>query len=202
MASARPRATREEVLLRLPTRPGLKVSERAFYALCRANPEMRLERTAEGELIAMAPAGMDSGRRNISLSGQLWLWNERTGLGVAFDSSAGFTLPNTAIRSPDACWLSLDRWEAIPEEDRKRFSHVYPDFVAELRSESDSKPTLRRKMQEYLSQGVRLGWLIDPHAGEVEIDRPGREVEIPSSPATLSGEDVLPGFVLDLAGIL
>jgi len=121
---------------------------------------------------------------------------------VAFDSSAGFILPNTAIRGPDAAWMPRERWDAIPPKERRRFGRLSPDFVAELRSPSDSIEVLHEKMQEYLEQGVRLGWLIDPESGEVEIYRPGRPVETLVRPASLSGEDVLPGFVLDLTDIL
>jgi Uma2 family endonuclease len=188
--------------LTLKFRPGLRLTDRAFWKLCVANPDLRLERTAQGELVIMPPAGADSGRRNLDMGAQLWNWNRRTGLGVAFDSSAGFTLPNTAIRGPDATWMARERWDALPQDERETFSHVCPDFVVELRSRSDRKKDLRAKMREYIAQGARLGWLIDPKTGTVEIYRPGRRVEVLDRPATLSGEDVLPGFVLDLNGIL
>jgi Uma2 family endonuclease len=181
---------------------GLRISDRAFWRLCRANPDLRLERNADGELIVMPPAAADSGHRNAGITAQLWYWNQDAGLGVDFDSSAGFTLPNSAIRGPDASWMTRERWDALPQHERERFSHICPDFVAELRSKSDDMSILRKKMQEYLSQGARLGWLIDPKGGTVEIYRPGRPVEILERPATLSGEDVLPGFVLELKGIL
>jgi Uma2 family endonuclease len=180
----------------------LRVSERAFQRLCRDNPDLRLERTARGELIAMSPASLDSGFRNAGLSAQLWIWNQRTDLGVAFDSSAGYTLPNTAICGPDASWMTKERWDALPLDERRKFSHIAPDFVAELRSSSNSLKKLREKMHEYIAQGVRLAWLIDPLRQTVEIYRPGRAVETLKRPATLSGEEVLPGFVLDLKGIL
>lgn len=188
--------------LTLKFRPGLRLSDAAFWKLCRANPDLRLERTAKGELVVMPPAGPDSSRRNMSLGAQLWNWNERTGLGVAFDSSAGFTLPNTAIRGPDATWMTRERWDALTQDERERFAHVCPDFVAELRSRSDGMKDLRKKMLEYLAQGVRLGWLIDPKGQSVLIYRPGRPVETLKQPKSLSGEDVLPGFVLGLKGIL
>ena len=188
--------------LTLKFRPGLRLSDEAFRRLCRANPELRLERTAKGELVVMPPAGPDSSNRNAGLTAQLWNWNERTGLGIVFDSSAGFTLPNTAIRGPDTSWMSRDHWEALPQEEREKFSHITPDFVAELRSRSDEKGDLRKKMREYIDQGVRLGWLIDPKTATVEIYRPGQPVELLKRPATLSGDDVLPGFVLELKGIL
>jgi Uma2 family endonuclease len=188
--------------LTLKFRPGLRLSDEAFWRLCRANPDLRLERTADGELVVMPPAAPDSSSRNASITAQLWNWNQRTLLGVVFDSSAGFTLPNTAIRGPDAAWMTRDRWDALPKHERNRFSHVCPDFVVELRSKSDAMKDLRLKMREYIAQGARLGWLIDPKTGTVEIYRPGRRFERLVRPDTLSGEDVLPGFVLDLKGIL
>jgi Uma2 family endonuclease len=196
--TTRPR--RDPIPLVVPK--GLRVSERAFWRICQANPNLWLERNANGELIVMPPAGTDSSQRNMSVSGQLWHWNEHSGLGVAFDSSAGFTLSNTAIRVPDASWMTKERWDALPKVERERFAHICPDFVVELRSKTDDMSKLREKMQEYIAQGVRLGWLIDPKAGAVEIYRSGRPVEKVDKPATLSGEDVLPGFVLDLRGIL
>jgi Uma2 family endonuclease len=189
-------------LLTLKFRPGLRLTDEAFWRLCRANPDLRLERTANGELVVMPPAAPDSSSRNAGITAQLWIWNQRTGLGVVFDSSACFTLPNTAIRGPDAAWMARERWETLPQDERERFSHICPDFVIELRSKSDRKKDLRAKMREYIAQGARLGWLIDPRTGTVEIYRPGRPIEVLNRPATLSGEDVLPGFVLDLEGIL
>jgi len=186
----------------LKFRPGLRLTDRAFSKLCAANPDLRLERTAIGELIVMPPAAPDSSLRNAGVTAQLWNWNQRTGLGIVFDSSAGFTLPNTAIRGPDAAWMTRECWDALPKDERERFAHVCPDFVVELRSKSDEIKNLRVKMREYIAQGARLGWLINSKTGAVTIYRPGRPVEILKRPATLSGEDVLPGFVLDLKGIL
>src|SRR5689334_8926630 len=150
----------------------------------------------------MSPAGMDSGRRNAFLTAQLVVWAKGNGTGVAFDSSAGCTLPNSAIRSPDACWMTKERWNQLADTQKQVFSPVCPDFVVELRSPSDTKAEVREKMQEYLDQGARLGWFLDPIDETVEIYRPGRPVEVLKRPATLSGQDVLPGFDLDLAGIL
>jgi Uma2 family endonuclease len=188
--------------LTLKFRPGLRLTDRAFWKLCAANPDLRLERTAKGELVIMPPAGADSSCRNLDLSGQLWAWNRNSRLGVCFDSSAGFRLPNGATRSPDATWIVQDRWDALKTKQKRKFAPICPDFVAELRSPSDDREDLRAKMREYRDQGVRLGWLVDPEDGEVEIYRPGQSVETLRRPATLSGEDVLPGFVLDLKGIL
>jgi Uma2 family endonuclease len=192
----------QALALTVPPDVRLRVSDEDFWRLCEENPDLRLERTAEGELIVMPPAAPDGSQRNAGITAQLWNWNQQTKLGVAFDSSAGFTLPTSAIRGPDASWMTSERWARIPQEERLKFSHVCPDFIAELRSTSDTMKDLREKMGEYIAQGARLGWLIDPISGRVEIYRPGRAVETLVKPTTLSGEDVLPGFVLDLTGIL
>src|SRR5262249_35778115 len=146
------------------------LSDELFAALAAENPDLKLERTARGDLEVMAPAGADSSHRNIKLTSQLdrWTENEGRGLGVGFDSSLGSILPNTAIRGPDAAWITQARWDALTPERRKKFLGFCPDFVAELRSPSDSLPKLRKKMREYTQQGARLGWLIDPLTGSVE----------------------------------
>jgi Uma2 family endonuclease len=178
------------------------LTDRLFLRLCNANPELRLERTSAGELIIMPPAAADSGGRNFELTGQLYNWVKTSGLGVAFDSSAGFTLPNGAIRSPDAAWVERDRWDSLTPDEQRSFAPLCPDFVVELRSASDRLGDVRKKMREYRAQGARLGWLIDPKRKVVEIYRPRRRAEVLTAPTTLSGEDVLPGFVLHLRGIL
>lgn len=177
----------------------LRVTREEFEQLCHDNPELRLELTANGELITMPPAGWESSRRNGKLTVRVGVWNEQTKLGEAFDSSGGFTLPNGAVRSPDVTWIEKSKIEAIPAD--VTFPEVVPDFVIELRSKTDSLKTLQEKMQEYQDNGVRLGWLINPQQQQVEIYRLGKEVEVLQSPATLSGEDVLPGFTLDLSSI-
>ncbi len=178
------------------------LTDQLFSALCSANPELRLERTGRGELIAMTPASSEAGGRNAKLTYQLIGWTISSGMGYGFDSSAGFTLPNGAIRSPDASWISNDRWDSLTPDERKGFARICPDFVVELRSNHDRLRDLRIKMREYRANGARLGWLIDPPRKVVEIYRPGRRVEVQSAPTTLSGEDVLPGFILDLKDIL
>jgi Uma2 family endonuclease len=190
--------------VRLRFRPPAELTAELFAALAAANPDLRLERTARGDLEVMAPAGSESSNRNSELTYQLvhWSKNAGRGLGVCFDSSGGFRLPNGATRGPDASWITQARWDAATLEERKSFLAQCPDFVAELRSPGDSRSRLRKKMREYIAQGARLGWLIDPLTGTVEVYRPGRPVETLNRPATLSGEDVLPGFVLDLKGIL
>ncbi len=193
---------RESIALMVSRESGLRASPKAFWRLCAANPDLRLERTAKGEVIVMAPAGSDSGWRNGKLTMRLGIWAEQDDTGEFFDSSTGFTLPNGAVRSPDASWIVRDRWLAVPLNDRQRFSGICPDFVVEILSPSDLLSEGREKIREYLDQGVRLGWLLDPKSGLAEIYRPGRPVESQDRPATLSGEDVLPGFVLELQGIL
>jgi Uma2 family endonuclease len=182
--------------------PSAPLTDRLFLRLCSANPELRLERTAQGELVIMPPAGTETGGRNSPLTAQLYIWAKASGLGKSFDSSTGFTLPNGAVRSPDASWVTQDRWDALTPEERTRFAPLCPDFVVELRSETDPLRDVRAKMREYRSQGARLGWLLDPKRKVVEVYRPGRRVAVLQAPATLSGEDVLPGFVLDLKGVL
>ncbi|ARV58734.1 hypothetical protein BZZ01_08850 [Nostocales cyanobacterium HT-58-2] len=178
-----------------------KVSHEQFKELAAVNRDLRLERTATGELIVMPPSGSDTGKRNLDIEGQLWLWNRQTKLGVVFDSSTGFHLPNGADRSPDASWVKLERWEALTLRQKEGFAPICPDFVVELRSPSDSIETLRAKMREYMENGARLGWLIDRKNRKVEIYRQGRDMELLDNPTTLLGEDVLLGFVLDLTEV-
>ncbi|BAY61009.1 hypothetical protein NIES22_10700 [Calothrix brevissima NIES-22] len=182
-------------------RPTIELTDEQFFQICQNNRDLRIERTAEGELIIMPPTGWESGNRNSKLTARLEFWADADGTGLTFDSSTGFKLPNGANRSPDASWVNRERLIAL-NPDPAKFLPIAPDFVAELRSATDSLETLRRKMQEYIDNGVGLGWLIDPQNQCVEIYRPGQEVEILRSPSSLSGEDVLPGFVLDLANIL
>ncbi|MEG4912820.1 Uma2 family endonuclease [Microcoleus sp. B7-D4] len=189
----------ETISIELPNAIGIVVSSEQFEALALANPDLRLERTAEGELIVNPPTGGESGSRNLSISGQVDRWCEaHEDLGEGFDSSTGFILPNGARRSPDASWVSRTRWEALTPKQRQGFVPLCPDFVVELRSASDSLSTLQTKMREYIDNGARLGWLIDPQNQRVEIYRQQTEVEILINPTELSGEDVLPGFVLNL----
>jgi Uma2 family endonuclease len=189
--------------MRVPSpNSGFVVSPEAFWDLCVANPDLRLTRTARGELIVMAPAGSDSGGRNSDLSGQLWAWNRANRLGRTFDSSAGFTLPNGFVHAPDASWIVQQRWDSVPRDLQRKFAPICPDFVAELMSPSDRRADVVERLEEFMAQGARLGWLIDPKSGDVEIHHSGRPVEVLKMPPTLSGEDVLPGFVLDLKGIL
>jgi Uma2 family endonuclease len=177
----------------------LRVTHEEFEKLCQDNPELRLELTANGELITMVPVALESSEQNGDLFGEVWVWNRQTRLGRAFDSSGGFTLPNGAVKSPDVTWVGKPKADELPRG--VTFPELVPDFVIELRSQSDSLKTLREKMEEYRSNGVRLGWLINPQQQQVEIYRLGREVEILESLTTLSGEDVLPGLAIDFSSI-
>jgi Uma2 family endonuclease len=188
--------------LTLTLNPLFSLSDDQFFTLCAQNQDLRFERTAQGELVVMSPAGSNSGRRNASLTGQLWVWSTETGLGEVFDSSSGFILPNGAIRSPDAAWVAGHRWDALTSQQKEQFAPLCPDFVIGLRSTNDVLKPLQEKMQEYLDNGTSLGWLIDPQSQTVEIYRPRQSVEILANPESLSGETVLPGFVLNLKGIL
>ncbi|MHC5776801.1 Uma2 family endonuclease [Nostoc sp.] len=189
----------ETLLIELPKSIGLYVTQEQFAALAAANRDLRLERTAKGELIVNPPTGWETGRRNSSISGELYLWWRNAGEpGEAFDSSTGFILPNGATRSPDASWVSGERWEALTSEQKGTFANICPDFVVELRSSSDTLKSVKDKMREYIDNGARLGWLINPQQRRVEIYRLAKDVEVLENPAELSGEVVLPGFVLNL----
>jgi Uma2 family endonuclease len=180
----------------------IDLTDEQFFQLCQNNRDLRFERTAKGEILIMPPTGGETSKRNFEVAVQLGIWNKQTNLGVCFDSNGGFTLPNGADRSPDVSWVRRERWEALTPEQREKFVPLCPDFVVELRSPSDSLEKVREKMREYMDNGARLGWLLNPQDQQVEIYRPDRDVEILGNPATLSGEDVLPGFVLDLIPIM
>jgi Uma2 family endonuclease len=175
-----------------------QLSDEQFFQLCQDNRDLRLERSAKGDLIIMPPTGGETGNSNAGITAQLWLWNNLHKLGVVFDSSTGFKLPNGADRSPDAAWIPLEKWQALTPQQKERFLPLSPDFVIELMSPSDSLETARKKMQEYLDNGTRLGWLINRKIREVEIYRQGQTVEILTNPESLSGESILPEFSLNL----
>jgi Uma2 family endonuclease len=172
-----------------------------FYAFCQANRDLRIERTATGDVVIMTPAFADTGNRNFNLALQLGIWSEKDGTGLGFDSSAGFTLANGATRSPDAAWIKAERWNALSEEEKASFAPICPDFVIELRSASDTLSGLKDKMQEYIDNGASLGWLIDRKNRTVYIYRPNREPEILENPDRVSGDPELPGFSLPMAKI-
>ncbi len=179
----------------------MKMTDDQFFKLCQANRDLRFERNANGELIIMPPTGGETGNKNARITQQVMNWTDADGTGIAFDSSTCFKLPNGADRSPDASWIKLERWDALTDEEKQKFPPICPDFVIELLSPSDSLKTTQEKMQEYIDNGVRLGILINRKSRQVEIYRPGKEVEVLDFPATVSGEDVLKGFVLNLGMI-
>ena len=182
-------------------KPILDLTDEQFYQLCQTNKDLRFERNATGELIIMPPVGGENSNRNGRINQQLFNWADLDGTGIAFNSSGGFKLPNGADRSPDASWVKLSRWDALTTEQQTRFLPLSPDFVIELLSPSDSLKVTQTKMEEYQENGVRLGWLINRKLRQVEIYRIGQSVEILDNPSSLSGENVLPGFILDLEKI-
>jgi Uma2 family endonuclease len=182
--------------------PTLELTDVQFEEICQNNRDLKFERTARGSLVIMSLTGGETGRRNIKLSARLENWSDQSQLGVAFDSSTGFRLPNEAIRSPDAAWVSQSRWEALTPEQRKKRVPLCPDFVVELKSSTDDVEDLRLKMQEYIENGLLLGWLIDPDEQMVEVYRSGCAIEVLTKPVELSADEIMPGFVLSLTGIL
>ena len=189
------------IVLRLPS--GVDLTDDVLQELSSLNDTLRLEKNAEGELEILAPANLPTSRKNSRVTARLDNWAESDGQGEAFDSSGGFTLPNGAIRSPDACWILKDRLAELNEEQRQGFWRIAPDFVIELRSSSDTLRGLQRKMQEYIENGVRLGWLIDAldPRRRVYVYRPGAAVEVLENPESVSGDPELAGFTLDLTPI-
>lgn len=199
-------------MVTLKLHPDKPLTDEYFYELCKLNPELRLERTSTGKLIAMPPTGWETGNRNSNLTTQLGVWTKANGTGLAFDSSTGFILPNGAICSPDAAWVKKDRIEALAPNPAK-FLPLAPDFVVELMSASDELEDVQAKMRQYRENGVRLGWLLNPKNKQVEIYRQEQETEIINCCiilnkkerivcSMLSGEDVLIDFLLDLRGLL
>ena len=187
------------VILRLA--PVLEMSDRQFFELCHLNRDLRIERTSQGDLVIMPPTGGETGRTNFELTVLFGHWVHADGTGVGFDSSTGFALPNGATRSPDLAWVKRSRWEALTQEQREEFPPLCPDFVLELRSPSDALATVQAKMREYLANGTQLGWLIDPIDKKVYVYRPGAPVECLDNPQTISGDPVLPSFVLELGTV-
>lgn len=185
--------------LRMPR--GAELTSEQFWQLCQLNRDWRFERNPGGEIKVMPPTGGITGARSLNIAVQLGRWSERDGSGAAFDSSTGFALPNGAIRSPDAAWVSRERLSALTEEEKERFLPLCPDFVLELRSPSDGLNELLAKVCEYVQNGARLAWLIDPVEGCAYVSRPGSETERFELPDKLSGDPELPGFVLELAQV-
>lgn len=181
--------------------PNMIMTDDQFFDFCQLNRHFSIERNQIGDLFIMSPTDSETGQRNFNLIGELGIWTKQDGTGVGFGSSGGFTLPNGAVRSPDAAWIKRTKWEIIPAEKRKKFAPICPEFVVELRSDNDNLSTLKEKMQEYIDNGTQLAWLIDRKQRKVFIYRPNCGVEELDNPQTLTGEDILPGFVLDLSEI-
>ncbi|HEU4712625.1 MAG TPA: Uma2 family endonuclease [Pyrinomonadaceae bacterium] len=177
------------------------VTHAEFEEFCRDYPELRLELTSSGELIVMPPTGFGTGKRTLDLTTQFGNWVKKDGTGIGFGTDTGYTLPNGAIRGPDASWITREKWESLSAYERERFAHVCPDFVIELRSRTDSLPTLLNKMEEYMANGASLGWLIDPEKRRVYVYRSGEEVTVLEDPTVVSGEPLLPGFELEMKEI-
>ncbi len=177
------------------------LTDEQFFQLCVNNRDLNFERNAKGDLLIMPPTGGETSNRNIEIAYQVQAWSRQNKLGIAFDSSGGFKLPNGANRSPDASWIPVNKWNALTSQQQQKFLPLCPDFAIELRSPSDSLKETQDKMQEYLENGTILGWLINRKARQVEIYLQGKEVEILDNPQTLSGENVLVGFVLALDNI-
>ena len=170
-----------------------------FFHFCLINDRWQLELSKEGDLIIMMAAGSETGRRNARLTKLCGIWADEDGTGEYFDSSAGFILPNGAERSPDVSWVRKERWAALSRKEREKFAPLCPDFVVELRSHTDRLKPMQEKMAEYIDNGAQLGWLIDPYKRKVYVYRPNAPVERLAEPETVSGDPVLPGFVLPVA---
>ena len=192
-------ATGAFAILRL--RPAVELTDDQFFELCQLNRDLRLERTAEGDIIVMPPTGGETGNRNTSITGQLYNWAKKDATGAAFESSTGFKLPNGADRSPDAAWVSRSRLAQLTPEQKQKFLPLCPDFAIELRSPSDRFEDVQAKMEEYIENGARLGWLIDPSTKSVHLYRPGATIELLQGVLSVSGDPELLGFVLDLREI-
>ncbi len=195
------REPHESAAIVLDLRPVINLTDDQFYELCRANSELRIERTAEGEIQIMPPTGTRTGNRNSRLTQRLANWTDDDGTGIAFDSSTAFRLPNGAVRSPDASWIRRERYDALTPEEQEKFSPICPDFVVELRSRTDGLAELQAKMEEYITSGAQLGWLIDPQEKLIHVYRPQAQVETLENPDSVAGDPVLMGFVLDLQEI-
>ncbi len=188
------------LVLQIP--PSIQMTDEQFSEFCQVNRDLQIERNKLGELVIMPPTGSETGNREVNILGQLWVWTEQDGTGIAFSSSTGFKLSTGAERSPDASWIKLERWNALSAEQQEKFAPICPDFLIELRSPSDNLQSLQEKMEEYMQEpGIQLGWLIDRKQRQVYIYRPGKPEECLDNPASVSGELVLPGFVLNMSKI-
>ncbi|MCC5651584.1 Uma2 family endonuclease [Nostoc sp. XA013] len=188
------------LVLQIPS--SMQMTDEQFFEFCQVNRDLRIERNKFGELVIMPPTGSETGNREVNISGQLWVWSEQDGTGITFSSSTGFKLSTGAERSPDASWIKLERWNALSPEQQRKFAPICPDFVVELKSPSDNLQTLKEKMEEYMDEpGIQLGWLIDRKQRKVYIYRPRLPEECLDNPASVSGELVLPGFILNMSKV-
>ena len=188
------------LVLQIPS--SMQMTDEQFFEFCQVNRDLRIERNKFGELVIMPPTGSETGNRTGNISGQLWVWSEEDGTGITFSSSTGFKLSTGAERSPDASWIKLERWNSLSAEQQEKFAPICPDFVVELKSPSDNLQTLKEKMEEYMNEpGIQLGWLIDRKQRKVYIYRPGLPEECLDNPASVSGESVLPGFILNMSKV-
>ena len=188
------------LVLQIPS--SMQMTDEQFFEFCQVNRDLRIERNKFGELVIMPPTGSETGNREGNIFGQLWVWSEQDGTGITFSSSTRFKLSTGAERSPDACWIKLERWNTLSPEQQQKFAPICPDFVVELKSPSDNLQTLKKKMEEYMKEpGIQLGWLIDRKQRQVYIYRPGLPEECLDNPATVNGELVLPGFILNMGKV-
>ncbi|MBL7825223.1 MAG: Uma2 family endonuclease [Saprospiraceae bacterium] len=191
------RATHAPILL-----PETGFSDVQFYEFCNLNKDLRIERQANGQIIVMSPTSSITGNRNFNLALELGFWNRQIQLGLVFDSSSGFTLPNGAVRSPDVAWIKKDRWEMLPQSEKERFAAICPDFIIELRSESDTLSELQQKMEEYIDSGCLLAWLVDPQTRTTTVFESGSAPVVVPFEEKLSGGKALPGFELVVAAVI
>ncbi|MEM1169121.1 MAG: Uma2 family endonuclease [Cyanobacteria bacterium P01_H01_bin.35] len=182
--------------------PDLKMTEEQFFEFCQINGDLRIETNKFGELLIMSPTGSETGNRDGRIIQQLMNWSDEDATGLAFSSSTGFALSTGAKKSPDASWIKLERWMNLSKEEKEKFAPICPDFVVELMSPSDNLKTLQAKMKEYMEEpGVKLGWLIDRKERKVYIYRPGMPAECLENPESVSGDPILPGFVLNMSKV-
>ncbi|MFN6500893.1 MAG: Uma2 family endonuclease [Nostoc sp. DedQUE01] len=188
------------LVLQIPS--SMQMTDEQFFEFCQVNRDLRIERNKLGELVIMPPTGSETGNREGNIFGQLWVWSEQDGTGITFSSSTGFKLSTGAERSPDASWIKLERWNSLSSEQQQKFAPICPDFVVELKSPSDNLQTLKEKMEEYMNEpGIQLGWLIDRKQRKVYIYRPGLSEECLDNPASVSGDPIFPGFILNMSKV-